>query len=347
MGWVRVIHIMLFFIGVILVLILTMYGHGLLNNFVPNVSVLTPKISLSVSTSPSDRKEREWLHNLLNNTIPSLKIPQENLLIMSAHCAIDTYLHAQWESLQAFVKVPFTFIVLNDAKKVVRPDRYAAIERYCRDHNIIHIPIPQVMHDERTIVFPETVEPNCNLAPCRTAIGVQIMLEVFKQHSGYALVLDSDAAFINDFVPEQVLPRNEPYTYMALDQSRESIDYIWNAFIFFDMTRFPHPEWMNVDCGNVNGVSVDVGGHWNDYYRKTNRTSMPKPAIVGYTPMPEIDTFVSSNPDMCFNHVEFFAGCVLHAHNGGGWDPAFTEEKQIERAKIFHNFISKMIKRSC
>lgn len=356
-------------LGVVLTLVLALYGQGTFSNVESQAVVIAPlsssqpqallhqvdsrfvasDLTVSHATSAPDNA-REWLDLLLHTTIPDMNIPSDHLLIMSAHCAIVTYLQAQWESLVKFVQVPFTFIVLNDTKKQERPDRYYAIEKYCRENRIRHIPIPQFVHDQRVVLFPDTEEPGCNFASCRASTGVQIMLEVFKLHAGYALVLDSDASLIRALSPETILPRDSPYTYTAMNQSREgktrTVDYIWIPFMLFDMTRFPHPEWMNVDCGRIDDVGVDTGGHWNDYLEKTKHTSLPKPVGDESSSWDVITQFKTNNPNMCLQFSEFYAGCVFHAHNGSGWDPAFNEAKQMRRAEIFRDFVRDRIRNS-
>jgi hypothetical protein len=286
------------------------------------------------------------MDTLLQITIPEMNIPSEHVLIISAHCAILTFLEAQWESLTTFVQVPFTFIVFNDARPE-RPDRSDAIEKYCKDNHIIHIRIPQFMHDQRIVLFPDTCNQDPNNPSCRTATGLQIMMEIFKLHAGYAMVLDSDASLINTFSPTMILPREGPYTYLAVDQfgigKTRPYRYIWNAFILFDMTRFPHREWMNMDCGYVDDVLVDTGGLWDTYFEKTHYTSLPKPTPDESSSCDGITHFKNDNRDMCFGTAEFYAGCVFHAHNGGSWNSEFDEEKQIQRATIFKHFIQDRI----
>jgi hypothetical protein len=309
----------------------------------------------SSSSEPDEVNAKQWLSNFLARF---KDIPEDHTIIMSAHCSILSFLEAQHESIRAFCKVPYTYIVLNDANVSSRPEQHRAIHDYCKRNNIHHVPIPELMHRNRNVIFPDDGSSIKNMdysdPSYRASVGVQIMTHLFRTHNGYCLMLDSDSSFVNTFDPYVILPKTLPETYGANSQHKgppeHRITYIWIPFVLFDMSRFPHPEWMNLDVGNVDGIQLDTGGKWCYYLNKMQATeNPPNPPYKEFTCLygkntnnEAVKKFIVDNPDMHVETAEFYEGCLLHLHNGSGWND-FNRDIQKERAKRFLAFIRELI----
>jgi hypothetical protein len=283
-----------------------------LENVTSEVAVKPSTLEVSVPEVSAEM----WLADFFADTLPEWKIPDNHLLIGSAHCTDARFVEAQFASIKAFVKNDFTYFVINDVKKKLRPDRYEAIVETCERNNIKHITFHPGLHDDRTILLPDTDQKVNDNASARASDVVQFMVEIFQTHNGYALMLDSDCVIINSFNPHQELSPN--YSYAGPHQTKWCekrqtwLDYVWIVVILFDMAAFPHPEFMNLDCGRIDEVQMDTGGMWNTYIQKTNN-------------IPRYFREVWTNPHMQdikrkFPRVECFENLFLHFHNGSQWE---------------------------
>jgi hypothetical protein len=273
--------------------------------------------NVSTQTKVRPQKSEILLEMLLANTMPIWNVPRDHLLIGSAHCTDFRFIEAQFQSLKAFVKVPFTYFVINDTKKYERMDRYEAIVNVCNKNNIKHIEFPQELHDHREVLFPNSNQNHDPNGPSvRASNVVQFMLQIFKMHQGYALMLDSDCVVINPLIPSSVLFPN--FTYAGPPQTRwsekrqKNLDYVWIVVILFDMLHFPAQHLMNLDCGFIDGVRMDTGGMWNNYIEETN--NIPKYFIENNS-QEEI-----AKIKVKFPRVECFDNLFLHFHNGSQWE---------------------------
>ena len=57
------------------------------------------------------------------------------------------------------------------------------------------------------------------------------------------------------------------YDLAAVPQGRSNISYLWPGLAFMDMRTLPNKETINWNCGKVDGVSVDTGGHMHIYLK--------------------------------------------------------------------------------
>ena len=332
----------LFFIGVIVLVLLSLYGNGVFTSTV--VPVVVPSSKLMVTDSKqekektSDHDARQWLREFFDTTLPAWNVPADHLLIGSAHCTDYRFIEAQFESLKAFVKTPFTYFVINDVKRDERPDRYQAILEACTKHDIKHITFHPGLHTDRTILLPETQLPGDTNASARASDVVQFMLHIFRTHKGYTLMLDSDCVVVNPLVPAQIL--SSDFTYAGPPQTRWSekrqkhLDYVWIVVILFDMANFPNPELMNLDCGWIDGVRMDTGGMWNTYIEKTN--NIPRALKEDYTD-PIMQEIKEKYP-----RVECFENQFLHFHNGSQWEN-ITDEQHAELVKGWLETVQKIV----
>ena len=132
--------------------------------------------------------------------------------------------------------------------------------------------MPQNLHKNRCEIFPETIENNSDHPSCRCTISIQYLYNYFFNEKDIILViLDSDMFFIdyidfNDYLKYDIcfIPHSRSGTnnYIA--------DYMWIGVIIFNNSKLNTYDKINFDCGRVNDVPVDAGGHshfWLNKYK--------------------------------------------------------------------------------
>lgn len=90
-----------------------------------------------------------------------------------------------------------------------------------------------------------------------------------KNHSTDIVFLcDSDMFLVDKF---SIADYMKDVIIAGLPQWREHIKYVWNGIMFFDMKKITDlDDNLNFDCGYVDGVLTDVGGHMYYYFKKNN-----------------------------------------------------------------------------
>ncbi len=290
----------------------------------------------TVTTSPtltnartSESKQVVSLETWLASLSLETPLKSNELLVCTAHCGESLYIDAQVESLNKFCQVPYRLVVLNDATTT---DKSENIHRACEKHAIQCIDIPEALHTNRRLLFPETTEPDVVNAVTRCADGIQVMFNIFRKTQGFCMVLDADCVAVDFFDPKHMIP--SPFNHVGVAQSRGHVEYIWNAFLLFDMSAFPSPELMNADSGRVDGFPVDVMGQWYSYCKKTDNWPYH---IVTDENSDRFAELLIHTPK-----YEIFDGKFVHFHNSSQWDPKKPEIHK-ERAAFWLNWTRKQI----
>lgn len=287
------------------------------------------------------------------------------LIIASTHCTKINLIEYQYKSIKKFIlDKEYEYIVFNDGTNdkniynFYRENTRDNIENKCKELNIKCINIPSEIHSDRTILFPKTKEKTIN--PCtRCANVTQYAFNYLKNENAILLFIDADMFFVNYIDIEKYLGN---YHFRFCEQSRNNktnkIHYMWNGIYIMNLEKTQNKDLINFDCGKIDGLSVDVGGHTYKFLYKTDKNNY---SHVGYSYISNMDTV----NDILFNHGniitketivmlkniqefyenksingEFFLNfCVYHIRGfGGNWD---------YENMFFNNYIIKQLKSPC
>lgn len=279
------------------------------------------------------------------------------VIIASAHCTKTDLIDYQYKSIKKFVTdIDYEYIIFNDGvneeninnfkKKNTRQN----IENKCHELNIKCIGIPQEIHHNRKLIFPNTQETVINSCT-RCANSTQYAFNYLKDFDAILCFIDSDMFFINKINIQEYLGKHD---FCALLQDRDNIIYMWNGIYIMDLKKTQYKELINFDCGNIDGVSVDVGGHTNIFLQK----NIGKYKAIDRKYVPNYNEFIDlkRNSDNIFSEefsemIENISGfyghvsingeiimnnCIYHIRGfGGNWDYSNA---------FFRNYLSKKYK---
>jgi hypothetical protein len=79
--------------------------------------------------------------------------------------------------------------------------------------------------------------------------------EVGFKHDDIVALFDSDLFLVKEFSLRDYL------TNYDIAGIKQGIGYLWIGLTFLDMRTMPNKETINFNCGRVNDVPVDAGGH--------------------------------------------------------------------------------------
>ena len=183
---------------------------------------------------------------------------------LSAKILLFTYSHnrpdfikIQHDTFKKFLKDDYELVVFNDARDRSMEQQ---INNMCRECGISCIRIPQEIHDRPYLTrWPG----ESNHAPAvRNCNVVQYSLnEVGFKHDDIVALFDSDMFLVKDFSIRKYL---ENYDIAGI---RQGIGYLWIGLAFLDMRTMPNKTTINFNCGRVNNIPVDAGGHTYCYLR--------------------------------------------------------------------------------
>jgi hypothetical protein len=196
--------------------------------------------------------------------------------ILSAHCNNLHYIEFQYKSLKKYFKGDYEYIIINDAKDFGDNSNFnqynmkEKIENKCNELGIKCINLPQHLHNNRQILFPDTTQPDCNDPSARNAITIQYGFNMYCNiNDGYLMVIDSDMFFYNDFNINDIM---EGYDIAGCKQGRKNeiynIEYLWIALCIFNLKTCKNLNEFYWDCGEVHNIKVDTGGQSYHYIQK-------------------------------------------------------------------------------
>jgi hypothetical protein len=235
------------------------------------------------------------------------------LLIMTYSYNRPDFIEFQYKTFKKFLNDEYEFVVFNDAPG---DEMCHSIKEMCEKYAITCHRIPQEIHTYDFLErWPE--EPK-NSPSIRNANVVQYSLQLIGyKHDDIVVLLDSDMFLVKPFSIKNYLAH---YGIAGVDQLRGThINYIWIGIVFLNMPNLPDRETINFNCGKIDDVGVDVGGHTH-YYLK-NHPNVPV-KYIGYCSVHEaIDNplwsdFVQKDPGGDF----FLEKAFLHYGSGTNWN---------------------------
>jgi len=258
------------------------------------------------------------------------------------------YIEFQYKSLKKYFKGEYEYIVINDAKTYGDHTNFGIsnmmeqIENKCKELGVTCINVPQEIHNNRRILFPNTTEPDSEHPCCRCATAVQYGFSKFNNLTdGFLMLLDSDM-FLYDYIDIRIIM--EDYDILGIPQRVSNgttiVEYLWNAICIFNLNKCKNLNEFFWDCGQANGVAGDVGVECWYYIQKYN-PKIKKTAGYHYdTP----ESFLNTEKDQ--NIIKFCSiicdisginNCnkdifkllnIFHLRGGGNWD---------HRGEYYHN----------
>ena len=282
------------------------------------------------------------------------------IIIASTHCSRTDLIEYQFKSIKKFVKNDYDYYVFNDATQEARlinfnnPNIRQEIRDTCSKLNINCIDIPQNIHKDRQILFPNTKEFNVENAVTRCADSTQYLYNYFKDTNQIIVIIDSDMFFIkhvdivNDILNDNVI------AYIGQAKGND-VAYMWNGFLVYNLEKMINCKNLNFDCGNINGEPVDVGGHthfWLQENKHLNKKILGCFHIPTKTALQNYEFIYPTYIQEYFNNVaelnqndiinkELIANdIILHMRGAGGnWDYANSSFKKYLSKKYNNKHI--------
>lgn len=259
-------------------------------------------------------------------------IESKILIITHAYNRPD-FIALQDVTFKTFLKDDYEFVVFNDARdQALRKE----IFKVCKALNLRCIAIPQEIHDRPYL--KRLPHEDFNHSCCRCANVVQYSLnELGFFHDDIVAIVDSDLFLIKPFSIRKYL---EGYALAGLNQQREHVNYLWNGLVFFDMPNLPDKQTIDFNCGAVEGVSIDVGGHTYHYLKKHKDVKVRYineyyPHKLNKEPIEKLSDFGITEKTMKFVTVGFDRSALLldstfFHYQSAAWDnrgPKYHNEK--------------------
>jgi hypothetical protein len=212
-------------------------------------------------TAVFTKQLRPFLFSLL--LISSL-FSEEKVLVYTYSYNRPDFIEMQAKTFKKFLKDDYEFIVFNDAPDFLMQEQ---IRETCFNLEIECIDIPQCIHE--IPYLQRWPEEHWNHPAIRNCNVVQYSLDNYGfMHNGLIVLLDSDVFLVKEFSFKKFL---EASPIAGLSQSKSSngtsVEYLWIGFAIFDFGRIPHKDTLNFNCGYVENIPVDAGGHTYYYLR--------------------------------------------------------------------------------
>ncbi len=164
------------------------------------------------------------------------------------------FIEIQDKTFKKFLKDDYTFVVFNDAPQEEISDK---IIKTCNRLNVPCIRIPQSIHDAPYLERWPGEDYHHPVVRCANV--VQFSLDTLGfDYDGIVMIIDSDMFLIKEFCVQEFL---NGFDIAGVLQSRQHIKYIWNGLVFFNMQTLPDKKTIDFNCGKIDGIGVDVGGH--------------------------------------------------------------------------------------
>lgn len=197
-----------------------------------------------------------------------MNLTYTKILIITHSYNRPDFIETQDATFKKFLKEPYRYVVFNDSRdeKICKE-----IERICKKLELECIRIPQDIHDKPYLA--RNGEPH-QTPSVRTAEAIQYSLDTLGfDHDDIVMIIDSDMFLVRDFVISDYM---DGIDLAAVPQRRSHVQYIWNGIVFLNMKTMPNKRSFNFNCGWVDGVVTDTGGH-TYYYLRAQPTLRFKP----------------------------------------------------------------------
>ncbi len=191
-------------------------------------------------------------------------LAQAKVLIFTYAYNRPEFIEYQHLTFEKFLLDEYDFVVFNDAH-----DREMAkkIELMCQKYDLPCIRIPQEIHSRPYL--QRWPGEDYNHPSIRNANVVQYSLNEYGfDYPGIVVLLDSDMFLIKEFSIEQYMAEHQ---IAGLPQSKSHannhVEYIWIGLAFLDMQHLPDKQTLNFNCGRIDDIPVDAGGHTYHYIK--------------------------------------------------------------------------------
>ena len=175
--------------------------------------------------------------------------------------------------LIAFVDTPEKKSAFNLWDEKLRDRAYKTSQSICERSYLI----PEKTHKQRRELFPKTKEKKAKNANTRAADTLQTAWNFEICNSEYpVLILDNDMFPIADFSFYDKLAAHSIRGVVNTSKdprSEKRIDWIWSGLMYIDPSKMLLKDIWSFDCGEVDGIPVDVSGQTHHWLAK-NRNSL-------------------------------------------------------------------------
>ncbi len=269
------------------------------------------------------------------------------------------FIEIQHKTFKKFLKDEYEFVVFNDANTL---EMVQKIAQTCKKLGIECIRIPQEIHDQPYLKrwpgesYHHPAVRNCNV--------VQYSLDQYGfNHDDILVLLDSDVFLIKEFDIRNFM---HGYDIAGLGQSKaKNKRYLWIGLVFLNMPKLPNKRELNFNCGKVDGVSVDAGGHSYYYLQKYPQVMTNFFGGIHVTHL-KCDRCQKNKVMLCkhntqklkkcgfvdheiqfiqtgIHNAEFFLNnSFLHYRGGTNWDCKSSEYHRI-KTHLLNNFINEIL----
>lgn len=216
------------------------------------------------------------------------------LIIASPHCTKLDLIEFQYKSIKKYVlDEDYEYFIFNDGSNIKNMTNFyddtirEKIELKCKELNIKHIPIPQELHTNRNIIFPNTEWSTSDHPSWRASIAVQYIYNYFKNENCKLVIIESDMLFINYINLNEYM---NDVNIKFLQQSKTNIIYMWIGILLMDLDKMQNKDTLFFDCGKINNINVDSGGY-SYYYLNEHPELYQKKHNVEYHLLNKIENF--------------------------------------------------------
>lgn len=180
------------------------------------------------------------------------------------------FIKIQHKTFKKFLEDDYEFIVFNDAPALEMENK---INEICAHYGIRCVRIPQDIHDQPYL--QRWPGENYNHPTVRNVNVVQYSLDILGfDHDDIVVLLDSDMFLVKKFSVRDFLKGYDLGGRLLGRGSRVAcgdILYLWHGLAFLDMRALPNKRSLNFNCGRVENLPIDAGGH-SYYYLKSHPT---------------------------------------------------------------------------
>jgi hypothetical protein len=281
----------------------------------------------------------------------------EKVQIVTTVSAWPEALEYQSKLLNKYCKEAFEFIAIVDTdprphfsnlwSKNARPKAIEIANRYCD----AVIELPQDLHQNRSILFPETSKFDPRDPALRCAVSCQFAWKHLKKiNSDRAILIDSDMFPIREFNFKSITKdKNVGAVHQVRKNESNQIEYFWNGIIAADFFSEPSLLDISFDAIIYNELKTDAGGgtyKWvssNDkkinWLHHLSSLTWSKDQFPSYI-TPKLKDFIQSDDrNISDNYYsEIYTDTFFHFRAGGNWNAEPRNIVVNRRIKLFEAF---------
>ena len=234
----------------------------------------------------------------------------------------------QFRSIKKFFKTSFRYVICDNSPSIVMSDQ---IKNECQKLDIGYHRVPNCSSSDAS----EGCAKSCQYSIQHLGIN----------HPGLVLLIDCDMFFIEYFDIELHM---KDCDLSGIYQMKEHIRYFTNQFLIFNMNTLKDKASIDLSCGIIDNVRVDVGGYLyhymmnhpeirinyivdyictNAYNEKFIRGKIRDKAILSYF-LEELH-ISGPYPELYLNQ------CLLHYRSGTNWNKFSNEIVSKRNINLF------------